>query len=84
MHQNLNVISCNFVIFGAIFMKFSPKCNTKSDIGKFVIKFGNFFLYLGKKGQITSPKFAKFALGKSLLSVKKGKVTCTLDCKWQP
>ena len=31
-------------------MKFSPKCNTKSDIGKFVIKFGNFCLYLGKTG----------------------------------
>ena len=23
-------------------MKFSPRCNTKSDIRKFVIKFGNF------------------------------------------
>ena len=33
-------------------MKFSPKCNTKSDIGKFVISFGNFCLYLGKnRGQ---------------------------------
>ena len=42
---NLNVISCNFIIVGAIFMKFSPKCNKNSDIGKFVIKFGNFCLY---------------------------------------
>ena len=47
---NLNVISCNFVIFGVIFMKFSSKCNTKSDIGKFILKFGNFCLYLGKTG----------------------------------
>ena len=65
---NLNLIRCNFVIFGAIFMKFSPKCNSKSDIGKFVTKFvtkfGDFCLYLGEKqGPITGPKFA---LGKSL------------------
>ena len=36
----MNVIRCNFVIFGAIFMKFSTKCNTKSDIGKFVKNLG--------------------------------------------
>ena len=48
-------------------MKFSPKCNTKSDIGKFVIKFGNFCFYLRKKqGLITGPKSA---LGKSLHNI---------------
>ena len=46
--------------FGAIFMKFSPKCNTKSDIGKFVIKFGNFCLYLGKnRGRLPAPNLPK-------------------------
>ena len=30
-------------------MKFSPKCNTKSDIGKFVIKFEIFLSLFGKK-----------------------------------
>ena len=52
---NLNVISCNFIIVGAIFMKFSPKCNKNSDIGKFV-KFGNFCLYLGKIGADYRPQ----------------------------
>ena len=37
------------VIFGVIFMKFSPKCNTKSDIGKFVIKVWEFLTLFGKK-----------------------------------
>ena len=60
----MNVISCNFLIFGAIFMQFLPKCNTKSDIGKLVIKFGYFCLCLGKNRPITGPKFA---LGKSLI-----------------
>ena len=32
---------------GPLVMKFSPKCNTNSVIGKSVIKFGNFYLYLG-------------------------------------
>lgn len=36
----LNVISCNFANFSVIFMKFSTKCNTRSDIGKFVINLG--------------------------------------------
>ena len=54
-------------------MKFSPKCNTKSDIGKFAIKFGNFCSLWEKQGPITGPKFA---LGKSLvfvLEVKQNK-----------
>ena len=37
-------------------MKFSPKCNTKSDIGKFVIKLGNFGQYLGKIGANYQPQ----------------------------
>ena len=37
-------------------MKFSPKCHTDSNIGKFVIKFGNFILYLGKnRGRLPTP-----------------------------
>ena len=45
-------------------MNFSPKCNTKSDIGKFVIKVWEFLTLFGEKqGPITGPKFA---LGKSL------------------
>ena len=36
-----------------------PKCNKKSDIGKFVIKFGNFCLYLGKnRGRLPAPNLA--------------------------
>ena len=34
-YHKLNVISCNFVIFGAIFMKSLPKCKTNADIGIF-------------------------------------------------
>ena len=58
-------------------MKFSPKCNTRSDIGKFVIKFVNFcvFFFLGGGGggkvPITGPKSA---LGKSLCKTHPGKV----------
>ena len=39
-------------------MKFSPKCNTASEMEEFVIKFGNFCLYLEKNGPITDLKFA--------------------------
>ena len=55
-------------------MKFSPKCNTKSDIGKFVVKFGNFCLYLGKKKQ------GPITLGKSLpIALRKAKIVCNFD-----
>ena len=37
-------------------MKFSPKCNTESDISKFAIKFGNFCLNLGKTGADYRPQ----------------------------
>ena len=37
-------------------MKFSPKCNTKSDIGKFVIKFGNFVSIWEKIGADYQPQ----------------------------
>ena len=46
-------------------MNFSPKCNTKSDIGRFFIKFGNFCLLGKKRGPITVPKFG---LGNSLVT----------------
>ena len=62
--MDLNVISCNFVIFGAIFMQFSPKCNTKLDTGKLIIKFLS--LFGTKQGPITGPKFG---LGKSLQAI---------------
>ena len=62
--RNLNVISYNLVTFGAIFMKFSPKCNKKSDIGEYVLKIWEFLsLFVKKQGSITGPKFA---IGKSL------------------
>ena len=38
-------------------MKFSPKCKTKSEIGKFVIKFGNFLsIWKKKTGAIYRPQ----------------------------
>ena len=49
-------------------MKFSPKCNTMTVIGKFVIKFGNFCLYLGKN---------KFGLGKSCNIVQVFSLGCS-------
>ena len=57
----LKVVSNNFIIFGANFMKVLPNCNTKSDIGKFIIKFWNFLALVFKKkqGPISSPDVAK-------------------------
>ena len=49
MHQCLNVIICNFAIFGPIFMKFSPICRAK-ELGMLFTIWKVFALFLVWEG----------------------------------
>ena len=62
MHQCLNVIICNFAIFGPIFMKFSPICRAK-ELGMLFSVWKVFALFWFGKGPIFG---SKIGLGKSL------------------
>ena len=62
LHQNVNVIICNFPIFGQTFMKFSSKWR----LGILFIILGSYCSIINWEGPIFGPKFG---IGKSLYTV---------------